>query len=157
MSGVIDENGVQWEHCAVCGEFVRIEDLLYEPPSVRFKYGRDIGPCCWDLSPEQQDEIADRKKRRWVVVSMLAKELAGEKPTLHLSGGISSEPDPDQPKIRWVREGNSSRVHPDDAHLMQQMLDRTRESSRRARDIVDQMTQEEIDEAYELRLAAAEA
>src|SRR5438309_6822465 len=29
MSGVIDKDGQQWEHCNGCDEFVKIEDLLY--------------------------------------------------------------------------------------------------------------------------------
>jgi hypothetical protein len=29
MSGVIDSDGTQWEHCNGCGEFVRMDDLLY--------------------------------------------------------------------------------------------------------------------------------
>ena len=31
MSGVLDENGQQWEHCNVCGEFRRIGDLGHIP------------------------------------------------------------------------------------------------------------------------------
>src|SRR6185369_12352940 len=46
MSGVIDENGVQWQHCHICRGWVRIQDLLYEEPSDAHPYGRDIGPCC---------------------------------------------------------------------------------------------------------------
>lgn len=29
MSGVIDNNGQQWEHCCQCGQFVRFEALRY--------------------------------------------------------------------------------------------------------------------------------
>jgi hypothetical protein len=46
MSGVIDNNGQQWEHCGVCGQFEKIQMLKYEPPSDRFEYGRDICQCC---------------------------------------------------------------------------------------------------------------
>ncbi|MGV0986778.1 MAG: hypothetical protein ACOYB2_19700 [Limnohabitans sp.] len=46
MSGVIDENGVQWEHCNVCGAFVRIEELLYEDPTPAHPYGLDVCPTC---------------------------------------------------------------------------------------------------------------
>ena len=45
MSGVIDEYG-QWEHCNECGEFVLIQDLLYEQPSEKFPYGRDLCSDC---------------------------------------------------------------------------------------------------------------
>ena len=29
MSGVIDDDGQQWEHCCKCHNFVRIQDLVY--------------------------------------------------------------------------------------------------------------------------------
>lgn len=29
MSGVIDKNGQQWEHCCNCGKFVKYQDLQY--------------------------------------------------------------------------------------------------------------------------------
>jgi hypothetical protein len=44
MSGVIDADGTQWEHCMACGEFVRIDYLQYEKPSAAHEYGRDL---CW--------------------------------------------------------------------------------------------------------------
>jgi hypothetical protein len=33
MSGVIDDNGQQWEHCCHCGNFTKIQDLVtgYSP------------------------------------------------------------------------------------------------------------------------------
>ena len=57
MSGVIDSNGQQWEHCHGCtgadtkdynerGKWVKIEELMYEPPSEVYKYGRDLCPDC---------------------------------------------------------------------------------------------------------------
>jgi hypothetical protein len=54
MSGVIDDNGVQWEHCHGCGEFVQIELLLYEEKSAGHPYGRDLCPKCAgsDAKPE---------------------------------------------------------------------------------------------------------
>jgi hypothetical protein len=45
MSGVL-VNGVQWEHCDECNQWVRLSKLKYEPPSEKYPYGRDIGPCC---------------------------------------------------------------------------------------------------------------
>ena len=48
MAGIIDENGQQWEHCNVCGDFVKIRDLLYEEPSEEYKYGRDVCSECWE-------------------------------------------------------------------------------------------------------------
>jgi hypothetical protein len=53
MSGVIDENGQQWEKCKntrrngkFCGEFVKIETLFYAEPTKEFPYGRDLCPRC---------------------------------------------------------------------------------------------------------------
>jgi len=46
MSGVIDDDGTQWEHCNVCRKFVRIQDLEYEDPSPEHKYGLDLCPKC---------------------------------------------------------------------------------------------------------------
>lgn len=53
MSGVIDEDGNQWEKCKntrkngkYCGTFVPIDDLFYDPPSKEFQYGRDLCPLC---------------------------------------------------------------------------------------------------------------
>lgn len=46
MSGVIDEKGVQWEHCSVCSKMVKLSMLGYEPPSDAHKNGRDICIVC---------------------------------------------------------------------------------------------------------------
>ncbi len=46
MSGVIDDNGQQWEHCNACYKYVRIDRLMYEPPSSEHEYGRDLCPQC---------------------------------------------------------------------------------------------------------------
>lgn len=57
MSGVIDSDGVQWEHCNGCkgedtpdfserGKWVRIDELRYEPPSEQHPHGRDLCPDC---------------------------------------------------------------------------------------------------------------
>lgn len=50
MSGVIDSNGVQWEHCNECQKYVRIDRLLYERPSADHKYGRDLCKACSEKS-----------------------------------------------------------------------------------------------------------
>jgi len=42
MSGVIDANGQQWEHCNVCSKWTKIENLGYEPPTPAHEQGRDI-------------------------------------------------------------------------------------------------------------------
>jgi hypothetical protein len=46
MSGVLDSNGVQWEHCNACTQWVPIQRLLYEPPSAEYPYGRDLCREC---------------------------------------------------------------------------------------------------------------
>lgn len=51
MSGVIDENGVQWEHCTACAKFVKIDDLGYEPPLKATPCGRDLCLSCVNKLP----------------------------------------------------------------------------------------------------------
>jgi hypothetical protein len=52
MSGVIDDNGQQWEHCNSCGEFKRFpENLGYEPPTPQYQYGRMLCIKCANTSP----------------------------------------------------------------------------------------------------------
>lgn len=46
MAGVIDERGQQWEHCNACGDFVKLQDLQYEPKSESYPYGRDLCIRC---------------------------------------------------------------------------------------------------------------
>jgi hypothetical protein len=47
MSGVIDDNGIQWEHCNSCGKFVEIDHLFYEYPNNVNLNGRDLcEDCC---------------------------------------------------------------------------------------------------------------
>lgn len=53
MSGVIDNNGVQWEHCNECTNYVRIDLLMYEQPSADHKYGRDLCKTCSERSKEK--------------------------------------------------------------------------------------------------------
>lgn len=47
MSGVIDENGQQWEHCNECGKWVKIQNLRYEQPTHQHEYGRDLCQSCF--------------------------------------------------------------------------------------------------------------
>ena len=51
MSGVIDGKGVQWEHCNLCGEWIKISMLGYEPPSKEYDCGRDICIKCTNKHP----------------------------------------------------------------------------------------------------------
>lgn len=53
MSGVIDEDGTQWEHCNACGGWVRIQDLLYEAKSEEHPYGRDLCATCATAKAEK--------------------------------------------------------------------------------------------------------
>ena len=46
MSGIIDSNGVQWEHCTCCNKSVRLDDLGYESPRLKYPHGRDICIDC---------------------------------------------------------------------------------------------------------------
>ncbi len=46
MSGVIDSNGVQWEHCHGCGKFVKLANLGYQPKTAKYPYGRDLCITC---------------------------------------------------------------------------------------------------------------
>jgi len=46
MSGVILEDGVQWEHCNVCAKWVRLDNLGYMKPSKKNPYGLNICMDC---------------------------------------------------------------------------------------------------------------
>ena len=41
MSGVVMENGQQWERCNICGEYVKFEKLKYIPKSKKYPIGAD--------------------------------------------------------------------------------------------------------------------
>lgn len=46
MSGVVMEDGTQFERCNGCAAWVDIDALRYERPSLLHKYGRDLcGKC----------------------------------------------------------------------------------------------------------------
>lgn len=59
MSGVIDSNGVQWEHCSICGKMHRIENLGYLPPSTKHPHGLDIGLCCINTLTQSQIRLVE--------------------------------------------------------------------------------------------------
>ena len=52
MAGVIDEHGVQWEHCSQCAKWIRLENLGYEKPSLAHPHGRDLCMQCTNLAPD---------------------------------------------------------------------------------------------------------
>lgn len=76
MSGVIDENGVQWEHCNVCGGWVNIDDLGYLRPDEDYKYGLDICGTChdiYDANPEWIKHIRKTVQNTWEVAQERAR------------------------------------------------------------------------------------
>jgi hypothetical protein len=49
MSGVVDDDGQQWEHCNGCGKFFRFpQNLGYEKPTAAHSSGRDLCVKCVD-------------------------------------------------------------------------------------------------------------
>lgn len=49
MSGVVDRNGQQWEHCNECGDFHRFpQDLGHQRPDAQWRYGRMLCVKCVD-------------------------------------------------------------------------------------------------------------
>ena len=49
MSGVVDNNGQQWEHCGDCYTFIRFpQNLGYEKPTKTWEYGRMLCVSCVD-------------------------------------------------------------------------------------------------------------
>ena len=48
MSGIIDDAGVQWEHCNICTKFVQLDRLGFEHPSPDYQYGRMVCIKCID-------------------------------------------------------------------------------------------------------------
>jgi hypothetical protein len=53
MSGVLDDNGIQWEHCNICSKWVDIDYLMYEEPTTDHPYGLDL---CHECSLEREDK-----------------------------------------------------------------------------------------------------
>lgn len=66
MSGVIDENGVQWERCNSCSNFVRFDLLFFEQPSERYEFGRDLCEDCFygKISPAEIQRRIDETERK---------------------------------------------------------------------------------------------
>lgn len=50
MSGTIDDNGVQWERCCGCQEWVKLGDLGYLKPTAKHKHGLDLCVTCVDTA-----------------------------------------------------------------------------------------------------------
>lgn len=69
MSGVIDPDGTQWEHCNCCGKFVKIDNLGYQKPSAKWPHGRDLCVKCVDtLIQSREVKFRDISPARgWVV------------------------------------------------------------------------------------------
>lgn len=57
MSGVIDKDGVQWEHCNECGKFVKIQELGYQPHSLKWNGPCDICLECANKAPNIEQII----------------------------------------------------------------------------------------------------
>ena len=66
MSGVIGTDGVQWEHCNHCGDWVRFEDLQYGPSSKWPEYKEvNLCPTCYEkevMTPTQWRRVMWRAK-----------------------------------------------------------------------------------------------
>jgi hypothetical protein len=45
VSGVLDKNGVQWEHCSVCGGWVDLDKLHYAPHPKYPNYPKGVDLC----------------------------------------------------------------------------------------------------------------
>ena len=54
MAGIIDERGVQWEHCSCCGKLVRLSNMGYQPKSRTYPHGRDLCIDCVNALPQTQ-------------------------------------------------------------------------------------------------------
>lgn len=48
MAGIVDDKGVQWEHCNFCAAWVRLPNLGYLKPSKAHPHGADICVKCVD-------------------------------------------------------------------------------------------------------------
>ena len=68
MSGVIDKRGQQWEHCNICSEFVRIQDLGYEKPSKEFEHGRDVCIKCVQAMTQKEIQENIEPAKTWIPV-----------------------------------------------------------------------------------------
>ncbi len=57
MSGVIMEDGRQFERCNRCGEFELLQNLVYEEPTETYECGRDLCQVCADELRRQDEEV----------------------------------------------------------------------------------------------------
>lgn len=57
MSGVIDDNGVGWERCNGCGEFVRMDELLYARIRPELIEAREARADAWVAEAEASPMI----------------------------------------------------------------------------------------------------
>lgn len=57
MSGVIDANGQQWEHCNECGSMIRIQSLGFQPHSLKWNGPCDICMLCANKAHNIEDII----------------------------------------------------------------------------------------------------
>lgn len=49
MSGVIDKDGTQWEHCDGCYDWTKFKDLGYLKPTKHYIHGLSICANCADI------------------------------------------------------------------------------------------------------------
>jgi hypothetical protein len=101
MSGVIDDDGQQWERCNRCCGFTKIEELQYEERSEEFKYGRDIcSPCYFSMLiggpktlPKEQwkDQLSEERARE--ISAQVRKDIDahGLKVTTHHADGTITD------------------------------------------------------------------
>jgi hypothetical protein len=76
MSGVIDDNGQQWERCNGCVAFVEIETLAYEQPSEEFEYGRDLCEnCVFDLNRGLHHRMEIRKNLNVAEMNRIREQM----------------------------------------------------------------------------------
>ena len=55
MSGVIDKNGQQWEHCNCCGKWVEFENLEYDIPNPEAQKKYASPECPWISDGQKLD------------------------------------------------------------------------------------------------------
>jgi len=65
MSGIIDDEGQQWEHCCHCGNFTRIQDLVtgYSPKWPDYPWVDLCKNCKSKLKPVVYDIDVDDNYR----------------------------------------------------------------------------------------------
>jgi hypothetical protein len=78
MSGVIDENGQQWERCNECAKFVKIETLRYEQPSTEYPCGRDLCARCGSGKPRGKKMLVTFEDGKLTTKRILEDQLSAE-------------------------------------------------------------------------------